>query len=145
MSFTISTSPMYCPNEPTLIPWLPLQIKFCTMMSVLFGLNETQSSPLSICEFWMTIFELRYVSHLYIVRVDSSHRVSIVRKETATYPSVFFAVFLLTLFPAISIFENTTSVEFATRLYHCGLYLNLMSSILPPCNPIVPNRIGRRV
>lgn len=35
----------------------------CTTISVLFGLKDTQSSPLSIREFWIVIAEERYVSH----------------------------------------------------------------------------------
>lgn len=44
MSCTMSTSPRYCPREPTEIPCEPLQWRFCTRMSVLFGLKETQST-----------------------------------------------------------------------------------------------------
>ena len=94
MFSTMSTSPMYCPKDPTLMPWLPLQIRFWTMMSVLFGLNETQSSPLLILLFWITILLLLYVSQ----------------------PSVFLATFALTLAPLMEIFENTTSELFATKL-----------------------------
>jgi hypothetical protein len=65
--------------------------------------------------------------------------------EKRAYPSVFFAGFLLTLPPSMSMFENTTSLELATSVYHCGLYLNFRSSIRPPWRPIVPKRIGRRM
>ena len=74
----MSISPLYWPREPTEMPCDPLQCMFCTRMSVLFGLNETQSahiistsstmelrcipSPLFTTEFWMTIFDERYVS-----------------------------------------------------------------------------------
>ena len=46
----------------------------------------------------MTTFDDRYTSH----------------------PSVFFATFLLILYPLISSESNTTSVEFATKLYLHG-------------------------
>jgi hypothetical protein len=65
--------------------------------------------------------------------------------DACAYPSVFFAGFLETLPPATSMFEKTTSVELATKLYHCGLYLNLRSEMLPPWRPIVPKRIGRKI
>lgn len=43
---------------------LCLRVSFtCTTISVLFGLKDTQSSPLSMWEFWMVIPEERYVSH----------------------------------------------------------------------------------
>lgn len=44
------------------MPWDPVQSSPCTTMSVLFGLNETQSSPLLITLFWIVMAEERYVS-----------------------------------------------------------------------------------
>jgi hypothetical protein len=67
------------------------------------------------------------------------------RGGVLAYPSVFFAGLALLLVPSIVMLVKTTSVEFATRLYHCGLYLMLMSAMDPPLRPMVPNRIGRRM
>ena len=95
----MSTSPLYWPSEPTEMPCEPLQMRFWTTISVELGLNETQSSPLSMWEFWMTMLLLRYVSQ----------------------PSVFLAGLLLLLLPKMSMLSKRMSVELATSVYHCGL------------------------
>lgn len=79
------------------------------------------------------------------MEVVSSLSNEIAKIADITYPSVFFAGFSLTLPPAMSMFENTTSLELATRVYHCGLYLNFKSSMRAPSRPIAPKRMGLRM
>jgi len=43
MFSTMSNSPLYCPRDPTEIPWEPLHHIFCTSILVLLGLKDTQS------------------------------------------------------------------------------------------------------
>ena len=58
---------------------------------------------------------------------------------------MFLAGDLLVLSPKISMLEKMTWLEFATNVYHCGLYRNLRSEMVAPLAPIRPNRIGRRM
>ena len=46
-------------KSPTLMPWLPSQIRFLTTTLVELGLNETQSSWFVIFEFEMVTLSLR--------------------------------------------------------------------------------------
>lgn len=60
-------------------------------------------------------------------------------------PSVFLAGLADLLLPKMSMLSKRTDVELATSVYHCGLYRKLRSWIRPPCSPMTPNRIGRRM
>lgn len=78
------------------MPWLPLHVRPWTTMLVLLGLNETQSSPLLMTEFWITMPSERYVSQ----------------------PSVFLGVVLEVLCTEMVMSLIKTSDVFEIRLNH---------------------------